>query len=133
MKTYKILLLVIAIVGLAGLFIALRPEPQDSSSATTRVAPDKGPTVRKQDFELELTDGEVSQGQTKLKVRKGERVVVSVISDKADELHLHGYDKAVDLIPGKVVRMEFTADTAGSFEAETHSNKRKIFALEVRP
>ena len=60
---------------------------------------------------------------------QADRVVAS--SDVADSLHVHGYDKTLDLKPGKTASLQFTADTKGSFEVETHESGKLAFRLQV--
>jgi hypothetical protein len=36
-----------------------------------------------------------------------------VTADRADEVHLHGYDRKVDIEPGTPAVLEFQADTRG--------------------
>ena len=42
-------------------------------------------------------------------VNKGDRVVLVVKSDVADEIHLHGYDLSRDVTAGGTARLPFTA------------------------
>jgi hypothetical protein len=59
-------------------------------------------------------------------------VRIIVTSDKADEAHVHGYDKAIELTPGKPGMVEFTANETGLFEVETHGSHALLFQLVVR-
>jgi hypothetical protein len=64
---------------------------------------------------------------------QGERVTVVVISDVADEVHLHGYDLSADTGPGQTARIVFVADIPGRFEIELESRGLQIGDLEIRP
>jgi len=66
------------------------------------------------------------------RVRKGQTVRITVTSDRADEIHVHGYDKTVALEPGKPATVEFVANVTGRFEVETHKTAKQLFQLEVR-
>lgn len=131
---FRILAVIATVVVLVGAFMILRPQPAAQTS-TTKVTSDRsaGSQVRKQIFDFELTDGKVTKGQTSLKVTKGDQVTVNVVSDKPQEFHLHGYDKEIELEPGKTGAINFTADKAGQFEAELHGSKQQVFVLEVQP
>lgn len=131
---FKVLAVIATVVVLVGAFMLLRPQPAAQTS-TTKVTSDRstGNQAHKQIFDFELTDGKVSKGQTSLKVTKGDQVTVNVISDKPQEFHLHGYDKEIELEPGKTGNISFTADKTGQFEAELHGSKQQIFVLEVQP
>ena len=56
---------------------------------------------------------------------------INAVSDVAESLHLHGYDKTLDLKPGKKASVEFKADTKGIFEVETHESGKLVFKLQV--
>ena len=65
------------------------------------------------------------------KITKGGKVRIEVTSDKADELHVHGYDRTAALKAGETAVVEFTADQSGRFEVETHDSGLLLFNLEV--
>jgi len=82
-------------------------------------------------FEVEFSDGSVVGGVPRLVVDVGDVVEVVVVSDMADELHLHVYDAVVDLEPGRPASILVQASIPGIFEAELHDSGRQVFELEV--
>jgi hypothetical protein len=96
------------------------------SSSTTSSA--SGPET----IDVQVKAGKPVGGIKRATVRKGERVVLVVHSDVADEVHLHGYDLHQDVDAGGTARIRFTADIAGVFEAELESRKLQILALTVK-
>jgi heme/copper-type cytochrome/quinol oxidase subunit 2 len=66
-------------------------------------------------------------------VPTGQEVVLLVSADVADEVHLHGYDLKVRVVPGKTARLAFRARLPGRFEVELEEQKLLIAQLEVRP
>jgi ABC-type glycerol-3-phosphate transport system substrate-binding protein len=64
-------------------------------------------------------------------VDKGDRVVLVVQSDVADEIHLHGYDLSRDVTAGGTARLPFTATLPGRFEVELESRGVQIADLTV--
>ena len=66
-------------------------------------------------------------------VARGRIVVITVNSDVADEVHLHGYDLTADVAPGAPATIRFTADAPGRFELELEQSGVQIAELEVRP
>ena len=60
-------------------------------------------------------------------------VVVTVTSDVADEVHLHGYDLSADVAPGAPATIRFEANAPGRFEIELENAGVQIAELEVRP
>jgi len=70
-------------------------------------------------------------------VRHGDDVTLRWTADKPTEIHLHGYDLAVNLRPGAPTPMHFTAKSAGRFAIEAHglgpSMEPTLGYLEVHP
>jgi hypothetical protein len=66
-------------------------------------------------------------------VKKGDKVTIRAKSDTADELHIHGYDKEVELEPGKTGSITFTADIDGIFAIELHHSDSQVGTLRVNP
>src|SRR4029079_19581158 len=98
------------------------------SSTTTTTTTRTGPTT----ITIEVKGGKPVNGITHADVRKGDNVVLVVHSDVADEIHLHGYDKHVDVDAGGTARLPCVANIAGVFEAELESRKLQILELTVQ-
>ncbi|QUH00384.1 hypothetical protein HUO13_05740 [Saccharopolyspora erythraea] len=82
--------------------------------------------------EVEVSGGQVHAPSQRVEARVGQRVRLTVRGDAADELHVHGYDKAARLAPGAPATIEFTADIPGVFEIELHESGLALPSLEVR-
>ncbi|MGY1651907.1 hypothetical protein [Geodermatophilus sp. SYSU D01119] len=80
---------------------------------------------------VEVAGGQVTGDTGRVVVAAGEQVALTVTSDVADELHLHGYDLTADLAPGRPATVEFTADLPGVFEAELHGSGTVLLSLQV--
>jgi uncharacterized cupredoxin-like copper-binding protein len=78
-------------------------------------------------------DGKVVGGIQRATVEQGKNVAIVVGSDVVDEVHLHGYDKSVDVKPGKQARLVFVASIPGRFEVELEGRGLQIADIEVRP
>jgi hypothetical protein len=63
----------------------------------------------------------------------GQRVLIQVASDVADEVHLHGYDLKVEVASGSSAEIEFVADIPGVFEVELEEAGLLLFELAVSP
>ena len=74
----------------------------------------------------------VQGGVSRVPIRLGSSVALVVGSDVGDEVHLHGYDRKVDVPAGGTATLEFVADQAGVFEAELQSRGIQLVQLEVR-
>ncbi|WP_415948853.1 hypothetical protein [Streptomyces sp. KLOTTS4A1] len=75
---------------------------------------------------------EVTPPPGRIEVKKGERVRLSVTSDRADTIHVHGYDQEARLPAGRAGTLTFTADRTGLFEVETHGSGLVLTQLVVR-
>ena len=56
-----------------------------------------------------------------------------MISDVADEIHIHGYDLKRDVAKGGSARFSFPATIEGRFEIELENAGTQIADLEVTP
>src|SRR4051812_34329434 len=101
---------VIAVVAV----IVLASGGNDSSSTTpaaTSTADAAGTPPSQQPAEaspaeaqIQVKGGDVVGGVQEIRVKKGEHIRFSVTSDKADEVHVHGYDVKKDVTPGEPVQ-----------------------------
>lgn len=83
---------------------------------------------------IRVRDGKPVGGVRTVKARKGDRVRIEVSSpDTTDEVHLHGYDIAMNLQAGGRVRFAFTANAEGIFELELEGSHTQIGKLVVEP
>lgn len=88
-----------------------------------------GPPQR---VEVAYSGGVVVGGVKRVRVGLGRPVVLVVTSDVPDEVHLHGYDRKVDVPAGRTVSLDFVADRSGVFEAELEAKGVQLVQLEVR-
>lgn len=78
-----------------------------------------------------VANGKVNPSGATVKVKAGQTVLVTAVSDADEELHIHGYDKELELTPGKPAQVKFTADMKGTFEVETHKSGKLVAKLVV--
>ncbi len=81
---------------------------------------------------ITIRDGKVTPAPGRTELRRGERVALRVTSDRADALHVHGYDKELALPTGQEATLVLTADRTGLFEVETHASRLVLTQLLVR-
>ena len=79
-----------------------------------------------------VEDGKVTEGRPRVDVRLGETVRIEVVSDVADEVHVHGYDKTFDVGPGKAGTLELKITIPGATEVELHEAELVLFQLRAR-
>ena len=106
-------------------------------SACAGTAPSKaatGPSASSgavHQIRIHYAGGKVSGDTGRVQVRSGEQVRLTVDSDVADEVHVHGYDLMSDVAPGKPATVTFRADTPGVFEVELEHLGKQLFTFQV--
>jgi hypothetical protein len=102
--------------------------PNTSSPSNTA-----DPSGEQADVTIDVTvaNGKVNPSGATIKAKAGQTVLVKAISDAAEELHIHGYDKELELAPGKAASVKFTANMKGTFEIETHKSGKLVAKLVV--
>ncbi|MBA2331867.1 MAG: hypothetical protein H0V94_03650 [Actinobacteria bacterium] len=148
----KIALITASLGLLLSLFLALRPQdepvtPTTNSTPTTTAAeptvpaatePPPGTTATEQKprpktMRILVEDGQPVGGIERATVDQGAGVVLVVVADVSDRVHVHGYDLFVDVVPGSPARLAFEATVAGRFEVEFEGRHVHLADLEVRP
>ena len=88
-----------------------------------------------QKLELRIAAGKLVAEARSYSLRQGEEVELQLLSDRAGELHLHGYDLEAKVQADQPALLRFRADHAGRFEMELHSKAGHVDlgALEVQP
>ena len=99
-----------------------------TTDTTTTTAAEKPTEVK-----VVVVNGSPQGGIVRQTVNKDDQVVLVVTSDIADEIHLHGYDKARDVAAGGTIRLPFKATIPGRFEAELESRGVQIAEITVEP
>lgn len=113
----------IAIVLLGGLFFYIK----SSNSPVAQVEPTNI------SFQLKIVNRKLVSGLPTLQVKEGDNVTIRITVDEPEELHLHGYDKSIDLEKDVEGSLTFTANLSGAFPYELEKSKTEIGTLEVFP
>lgn len=92
--------------------------------------------------DIEVRNGKVI-GKNSVRVTRGDTVQLRWSSDKPLELHLHGYDVTIHVVPGTPAEMKVQAHATGRFPVEIHGERKSsgghghghkpVFYLEVYP
>jgi FtsP/CotA-like multicopper oxidase with cupredoxin domain len=101
--------------------------PSSSTRETTTTAGFSGVLV-----EARVTGDSVQTASRRVRIDRGQKVRIRVQADRAEEVHLHGYDLSADVAPGRAAVIDFTADAPGVFEVELEQSKLKLFELQVQ-
>jgi len=118
----------VVIVAIALLLILKNDDGDNSSGGGTPAAKNAAPVPT-----IVIKGGKPVGGIMEISVEEGEKVRFKVDSDVSDEVHVHGYDIAMDVEAGGSVSFEFPATIEGVFEAELESRKEQILELRVNP
>lgn len=156
------LLLALTTFSLVGLFFLLKPvapKPDPASATAQASAPDSKPaaagiadgaagnanssggdverTAPASDTTVQVqyvvAQGQRVRGPDRVIAQQGQHVQIDVLSDRDDELHLHGYDLHLPLSAGKPVTLSLHAEHSGRFELELHKRHLSLAVLEVHP
>jgi hypothetical protein len=155
----RIALLATAALIAVGAFLLLRPgddavreartttsppppaatQPGQTAPAPTQPVPTPQPEPEpERDVEPALPvvafrDGEPVGGVQRLEFRRGDEIAFRLRSDVAEEVHIHGYDRYVELRPGSTRTVRFEATLEGVFEIEMHGSGVQVAELRVAP
>jgi len=69
----------------------------------------------------------------KLNFDEGDTVRFRVRSETPEEIHVHGYDREVEVPADKTVTVSFKGSITGIFEIEFHNSGEQIGELKVEP
>ena len=95
------------------------------SNDTTKTA--SGPQT------VTVVNGKPDGGVKTITYKKGDTVDLTVKSDTADEIHIHGYDVHKDVTKGGSVHFTFPASIDGKFVVELENAGEQIASLQVEP
>lgn len=141
MKARALLFVVVGALLLGGLFVLMKPAPApeaatkpSSDTASAAAAPVSiAPATAAHRFEFAIQNGRKSSGPDVMPVMQGDDVTLLLVSDSADEVHVHGYDLEEKLQPKHATALSFKADRSGRFTIELHHSHVELGALEVQP
>jgi hypothetical protein len=108
--------------------------PTSATTTTTSVTatPTQTTTSNGQLIRVTVAGGRVTPPPAPVDVRRGTTVVIEVTSDVAEQVHVHGYERMVDLQPGQPGRIQLTASNAGTFDVELERSRQQLFQLRVQ-
>lgn len=135
----SVLFLGLGIAVLAALFVLLKPAatPIAATSTTTETSSSavaSAPVaITQHAYEMVIEHGAKRSGPEVMQVTEGDEVTLTLRSDHADELHVHGYDLHAKVKAGVPTVLNFKANRTGRFTLELHHSNVELGALEVSP
>ena len=129
-KATRTALAMAVIVVAVVVFIIVKPSNESSGTGTTSTAaaPAK-PAIAT----VTVKNAKPVGGIQDLTFNKGGTVQFKVVSDTADEVHVHGYDFHKDVAPGHPITFRFPAKIDGEFDVELEAKGEQIASLRVNP
>jgi hypothetical protein len=99
--------------------------------------PAEAQQLKNRTFNLDIVDGRLAIENRTIRVTQGDQLDLVWTTDKPAELHLHGYDMRLNVIPKQPTRMNFEANTTGRYPFTVHGtgghHGRALLYLEVHP
>ena len=99
------------------------------ANASASAKPPASSAVRT--LNVKVRGGKVTGDTGRIVVATGTPIVLSVSSDVADEIHVHGYDRKANIPAGATAAVTFVANTPGVFEVELENSKLQLLQLQV--
>jgi hypothetical protein len=103
-----------------------------NASTTAPGATATTPTTAATVLAVTVRGGSVVEGASRQRATLNQPVTIRVTSDVADEVHVHGYDKRVNVAAGGTAEVTFVANLPGVYEVEFERTHKLLFTLEVR-
>lgn len=136
MNTRVVLLIGICVIALGGLFFLLSPkdaaQPTTNTTTSMTAIPSKSGSSDKL-ITLVIKNNNLFSGENVITLSEGDNLILTVTSDTDDALHIHGYDKEVELQKGVPIQVMLKANLTGRFPIELHTAETEIAVLEVQP
>ena len=82
-------------------------------------------------FNVDVKGGTMSPNH--LDARQGDTITINLTADKAEEIHLHGFDLKFETEPGKTVTKTFKADRTCECDIEIEDTSTHLGDLTVKP
>ncbi|HSX31710.1 MAG TPA: hypothetical protein VLF43_00470 [Candidatus Saccharimonadales bacterium] len=127
MKLKIVGLVLLAAVVMFGAYTLAKPKddivkPESTSEASTI-----------KEFVLVVKNRKLVEGTDSPLVKKNDTVTIRIKVDEPEELHIHGYDLALNLEKNKQASITFVADKTGNFPYELEHSKTDLGSLQVQP
>lgn len=120
----------------AGADAATPSTPAVAAAAPAAPAPATAAAAAPGTFSIVIDKAHPPAPSDVIRVNKDDQVTLSIRSDRAGHLEVHGYRKEVKVEPGTTATMSFSAARTGRFPIDLHASDGahvEVTALEVMP
>lgn len=111
---------------LLGLWMGLVLLTGCAIGVTTTVAP---PPAR---VTITLADGGAEPNGERIDLVRDQLLILTITSDRDDEIHVHGFDLEIPVAAGQTVTEEIVMDRVGRFEVESHEPVLTVLVLQIQ-
>lgn len=127
------------IILLIVLFYFVKPNTKVVAPTNTGTSTEQGsntpppPGASIKTITLTIKDKKLQSDKNIFTVTDGDEVKMVITSDEDEEVHVHGYDRAIELkkdVPGE---LHFAANLTGRFPFELEKSGTELGILEVQP
>ena len=105
------------------------PHGHPATGAPTTGAPSQ---VAGKRIDITVKGKQVTPAPATVDLAVGESLTIAVTSDKANELHAHGFEKELALKAGKPGEITIKGAQTGTYEFELHDPELRLFTVAVR-
>ncbi len=119
----KIIVIVVIVLAALGIFLYLNQKPAAPTVESAQ------PKV----FMLVIKDKKIVSGSGNITVNQGDTVTLTITNDTDEEVHLHGYNIAMDVAANKPADLTFMASSSGRFPYELEHSSTELGAISVMP
>jgi hypothetical protein len=105
--------------------------PLPVSSPGVSPSPSPSPRNIAKVVTITITGEKIDVSESRVEVSLNQLIRIEVMSDRSEELHVHGYEKKTEIKAGKPAVLEFAADIPGVFEVELEKTHHELFELRV--
>ena len=103
------------------------PDTSASDGASGSSSTPAGRTI-----DIRVTGNQVAPAPATVDLGVGESLTLTVTSDHADQLHIHGFEIEKDLVAGQPLSVTVTGAQPGVYEVETHHPELRLLKIAVK-
>jgi plastocyanin len=114
------------------------PMPTPSTPSAATQAPSQPPTqtpaqrTAGRTVSVTVKGKQVTPAPATVDLGIGETLTLTVTSDTANVLHIHGFDVEKELAAGKPLTVTLTGKQPGTYDVETHDPELRLLKIAVR-
>jgi hypothetical protein len=130
----RLLILIVGAFAAVVLFFAFRDDGDNGTQAQPRpLSPGSTTSTAQEPTPKVFRINTRVPGIKRISVKQDRRVIIIIVADSTEEVHLHGYDLKTLVTAERPGGISFRADMPGRFEIEFEDSGDQIAELTVTP